>query len=240
MLKKYSIDGVDLDIEEPVNVGVPLRLLQRLDADMGKDFILTMAPVAAAMLPKGLAVSLSGFDYHELDKLAVSARRPNGKLVSWYNCQFYNGWGDANTQTFYDAIAILGKWEPSRIVLGVLDNSRNGGSGFVPLATLVRVIHQLRTNFPTFGGVIGWEYFNAGLEDGLEHPWQWVKAISNSLYDPFSPLGLDLVTLPLPKPASPWPSSLDILTEKGASYFEALKALNATNGDLALAQTQKA
>lgn len=79
---------MDLDIEEAVDISCALALLKRFDADMGSDFLLTMAPVASAMIPQG--ASLSGFDYVTLDKQATSAARVNGKVVSWYNAQFYN------------------------------------------------------------------------------------------------------------------------------------------------------
>ncbi|KAK6527104.1 hypothetical protein TWF281_010296 [Arthrobotrys megalospora] len=234
MIRRYSIDGIDLDIEEGVDISVPLRLLRRLDADLGSEFILTMAPVASAMFPKPWAVGLSGFDYNDLDKLAVSSTRPSGKLVDWYNCQFYNNWGDASDLKYYNAIAMVGKWDPSRIVMGILDNPGNGGSGFVSHKRLTEVIRQLRTNYPTFGGVIGWEYFNAGSADGFSEPWQWVRGISKALYDPYNPRRINLSTPPFQElnSSSPWPSNLSTLVGEGAGYFNAVKALNMTNGDL--------
>ncbi|KAF3909213.1 hypothetical protein ABW20_dc0102542 [Dactylellina cionopaga] len=189
------------------------------------------------MLPPPYAVGLSGFDYHELDERAVSLSRPNSKLVNWYNCQFYNGWGDASSQDFYNSVAVLGEWDPSRIVLGVLDNAGNGGSGFVSSSKLVEVIRQLRTNYPTFGGVIGWEYFNAGASDGLgDRPWDWVKTMSNALYNSYSPRRVDLITSLIPNLPSPWPDALKNLTGEGARYFDAVRALNITDGNLGSAR----
>ncbi|KAK6512413.1 hypothetical protein TWF481_001299 [Arthrobotrys musiformis] len=234
IIKQYGLDGIDLDIEESVDISVPLRLLRRLDADLGSDFILAMSPVASALFPKPWAVGLSGFDYNDLDKQAVSSTRPSGKLVDWYNCQFYNGWGDAGDLRYYDAIATLGKWDPSRIVLGVLDNPGNGGSGFIPQRRITEIIRQLRTKYPTFGGVIGWEYFNAGRADGFSEPWQWVKANSKALYDPYTRRRIYNSTPEIQELncSSPWPGPLSKLVEEGAGYFTALKALNMTGGDL--------
>lgn len=100
-----------------------------------------------------------------------------GKLVSWYNVQFYNGWGDASTTQLYDLIIGTG-WNPQRIVLGVLTNPGNGG-GFVDLARLRSVVEGLSQRYGNdFGGVMGWEYFNATSE-GLREPWEWVKGLGS-------------------------------------------------------------
>ncbi|KMU83223.1 hypothetical protein CIHG_01005 [Coccidioides immitis H538.4] len=61
-----------------------IRLIDRLKSDFGDEFIITLAPVATAMV-HGLR-HLSGFDYRALE----TAR---GSKISWYNVQFYNGWG---------------------------------------------------------------------------------------------------------------------------------------------------
>ncbi|EWC44657.1 hypothetical protein DRE_06553 [Drechslerella stenobrocha 248] len=239
MITRYGFDGIDLDIEEDIDILSALRLIRRLDADFGNNFLITMAPVATAMWPEGKGASLSGFDYQVLDRQAVSATKPGGKLVNWYNCQFYNGWGDARSTAWYDYIITVGGWDPSRIVMGVLDNGRNGGSGFVPLAKLVATTQKIRSRFPDMGGVIGWEYFNAGQMDGLSQPWQWVKAISGALYDPIPAGGSSKVSISSaapPEPVAPWQSAVDALTAAGAGHFDAIKALNVTGGDVGLAK----
>ncbi|KAF2774542.1 glycoside hydrolase [Teratosphaeria nubilosa] len=123
-LRYHNLDGLDLGIEEPVSRSCPLARLNRLSTDLGPDFVLTMAPVASALLPDG--PGLSGFDYVALDQQAVSSTRPTRKLVDWYNAQFYNGRGDARTQVFYDAVVALGGNIGMRV--GVLV-SRTRGSG---------------------------------------------------------------------------------------------------------------
>lgn len=153
MLKNYSINGLDLDIEEETDESTALTLLQDLYRDMGSDFILTMAPVASELLPPGESSGLSGIDYQQLDSQAVTSS--GEKLVSWYNAQFYNGWGSASSQNWYDNIASSSSIAPSRILLGVLDSSSDGGSGFVSLDQLEEVADQLKANYPSFGGVVG-------------------------------------------------------------------------------------
>ena len=95
---------------------MPLRLLRQLNTDLGPDFLLTMAPVASALLGSG-GNGLHGFNQKEMDDQATDPARPNGKLVSWYNAQFYNGWGDASSSTMYDRIISEGGWDSARVVI---------------------------------------------------------------------------------------------------------------------------
>ncbi|KAH8602193.1 glycoside hydrolase superfamily [Bisporella sp. PMI_857] len=178
-LRRYSFDGIDLDIEEFIDMDVPLRLLKALHRDMGPSFILTMAPVAIA-LEYNDAINLSGFNYFDLDTNATDA---SGKpLVNWYNAQFYSNFGDASTPNTYQWIMRKG-WNPERVVMGVLTNS-NDGNGFVETKQVVETVRHLRREFPGFGGVYGWDYFDAGMGevDGGKEPWQWVQIIRDALY----------------------------------------------------------
>lgn len=133
MLKHHALDGIDLDIEEVVDLKVVRRLVLRLRQDMGPSFLVTMAPVATAMIPDprikisipvfGLLPSLphlSGFSYFRLESDAQLKQ-----IISWYNVQFYCGWGDASSTGHYDMMMQAG-WDPSRIVMGVVTNPQNG------------------------------------------------------------------------------------------------------------------
>ncbi|EMC93193.1 glycoside hydrolase family 18 protein [Baudoinia panamericana UAMH 10762] len=235
-LRYHNLDGVDLDIEESVDVSCALALLKQFDADFGDDFIMTMAPVAACMIPSYQNNGLSGFSYFTLDSEATDSNRPNGKLVNWYNAQFYNGWGDASTQVFYNNIISEGGWSPDRIVMGVLDSSNDGGSGFVGLSTLQGVIQQLRANYDNFGCAVGWEYWDAGTSDGLDYPWQWVQEISKSIFGASNGTPKNTTSEPLPNPPAPFQALTDELVDLGAAYLQAVWALNITNGDLLAAE----
>jgi hypothetical protein len=177
ILHAHNIQGLDIDIEESVPISMPLRLLRQLHTDLGSDFILTMAPVASALLKNGSG--LHGFPQHDMDDQATEPTRPNGKLVNWYNAQFYNGWGDASSTDMYDRIISEGGWSPDRIVMGVLTNPGDGGSGFVQLPTLKSVVGSLGAKHATFGCAVGWEYWAAGTGDGIAEPWMWVKALGD-------------------------------------------------------------
>lgn len=198
---------------------------------MGPDFLITMAPVASALVsPSG--GDLSGFSYFDLDTQATAS--DGTKLVSWYNTQFYSGFGSSQNTSTYDSIISAG-WDPMRIVMGVLD-SPTDGDGYVATSTVQSTVSSLKAKYPTFGGVDGWEYFDAGSGDGDTQPFQWVQAIGSSVFGTTSKRDVKArVTASFP----PHPFAEDAvasLTAAGASHFEAIRALNRTNGDIAAAQ----
>lgn len=254
MIRRHGLEGLDLDIEEEVDISCPLRLLARLRADFGPDFILTLAPVATAMLPNPNSTPehpgpsmphLSGFHYAMLEILASS-------LINWYNVQFYCGWGDAGSPQMYAAIVQHGKWDPAKIVMGVVTNPGNG-SGHVPSYLLEENCRVLRAMFPRFGGVMGWEYFNAGeeVEAKKGRPWEWVGDLGRVLRigAPMPPPGVVeggrgverpgmVAQVPggAAPPVPPRPSypkeSIDFLKELGFGEAQAVQALNMAGGNV--------
>ena len=167
MISRHALDGLDLDVEEEMSLAGVIRLIDRLKQDFGDRFIITLAPVATALVP-GLR-HLSGFDYFALE-------RARGSKISWYNTQFYNGWGMMDSTAAYDMIIAQG-WPPEKVVVGQLTNPRNGSQGYVPLETTATIIGLLLQKYPKFGGMFGWEYYNA-LPGGTQRPWDWVRAIT--------------------------------------------------------------
>lgn len=161
MIKAYSLDGIDLDIEEEMSLPGVIHLVDRLKADFGRDFIITMAPVATGLMTG--RPHLSGFDYRTFEDI-------RGSSIAWYNAQFYNGWGGVHDTAAYDEIIRCG-WKPEKVVAGMLTNPMHGGSGYVPLETTAAVLSLLVEKYPTFGGVMGWEYW-ASLPT-QEEPWLW-------------------------------------------------------------------
>ena len=67
MVRRHNLDGLDLDVEEPMSLNGIIRLIDRLKTDFGPEFLITLAPVATALrtclserfLPSHLAVELS-------------------------------------------------------------------------------------------------------------------------------------------------------------------------------------
>ena len=163
----HHLDGVDLDIREPMSLAAIEKVISALHADFGPTFVITMSPVASALTG---GTNLSGFDYERL-------YREMGSKIAWYNVQFYNGWGSAANPIGYDAIVHRSVVPPQKLVATVLTNPANGASGYVELATLKSVISSLVTEHQDFGGVSGREYFNA-LPGGQGAPWDWATTMA--------------------------------------------------------------
>ncbi|KAF2213982.1 glycoside hydrolase family 18 protein [Cercospora zeae-maydis SCOH1-5] len=233
-LKFHKIQGLDLDIEERVPYTCPLNLLRRLHADFGPDFILTMAPVASELQPS--AIGLGGFSYKTLDAEATASDKPNGKLVSWYNAQFYNGWGDASRPNGYDAIIANG-WPADRVAIGVLASPDDGGSGWYGMSTYQKTLATLKSKYANFGSVVGWEYWDAGSEDNFAEPWQWVAAMGNSVFATAAaaaaaarPVTTAKTDEDVDSGPSPWPVLTEQLEALGVGRLSAVRALNISDG----------
>ena len=169
LVQQRGLDGLDLDVEERMSLVGVVRLIDRLRKDFGADFIISMAPVAAALLD--YTKNLSGFDYEALEVM-------RGEDIAWYNAQFYWGWGDFSTTIMYDAIIRKG-WPPEKVVAGVVTSPENA-RGYVPMELLGLVLRTLQDRYVKFGGVMGWEFFNS-KPAGRERPWEWAQEMTRSL-----------------------------------------------------------
>lgn len=241
ILRQYRLDGIDLDIEEPTTFPSVRRLILRLRKDLGPQFLISLAPVATALLPDprvpilfpvfGLLPSLPHLSGPDFSYFRLEADPRLQREIAWYNTQLYCGWGDASNVAQYDAIIRTG-WDPSRVVLGVVTNPRNG-AGHVHVDTLCTVLASLRQMYPNFGGVMGWEYFNSGLESkGAAGPWEWVKRIGQAIRT-------QLDAPPVPegsKPRAKWKEEdVKWLEEMGVDRGRAEGALEAAGGNVEIA-----
>jgi hypothetical protein len=179
VLRARGLDGVDLDVEEPMSLRGVIRLIDRLRGDFGPGFLITLAPVAAALLDARR--NLSGFDYEALEVM-------RGGEVAWYNAQFYCGWGDCSNPLMYEMILLKG-WPASKVVVGMITNPRNG-SGWVPWDALANMIPAVVGRHADFGGVMGWEYFNS-LPGGEERPWEWARTMTGLMRGEKTTAGAD-------------------------------------------------
>ncbi|KAK3386130.1 glycoside hydrolase family 18 protein [Podospora didyma] len=161
----YGLDGMDLDVEQPMTQAGITRLIKRLRADFGPDFIITLAPVASALRN---GANLSGFNYKTLETAV-------GNDIAFHNAQFYNGFGNMASTADYDRVISQG-WNPSKILAGQITTPSNGG-GWVPYDRLNATIAALRSKYGQIGGIMGWEYFNS-QPGGLAQPWQWAQVIT--------------------------------------------------------------
>lgn len=238
LIRNYNLQGLDLDVEENMSLPGIVRLIDRLRADFGPEFLITLAPVATALLPG--SPHLSGFDYSLLEQM-------RGHEIAWYNTQFYCGWGDAGTTFWYDAIMSVG-WKPNKVVMGLITNPALG-AGHVAMEQMEGVLRALRVKYPGFGGVMGWEYFNA-LPGGPGRPWEWAACMGRILRTPMpAPMPPSLpgpgqsAQMPMRPYGAPAPSvppalhpfpadSIKTLQDLGFGQQQAVAALNMTNGNV--------
>ncbi|KAK6344307.1 hypothetical protein TWF696_007947 [Orbilia brochopaga] len=169
MIEYACLDGLDLDVEEPMSLPGIIRLIDRLKCDFGASFIITLAPVATAL--QLFRPHLSGFSYFDLEKAF-------GKYISWYNTQFYCNWGTVATMDDYEKILMCG-WDPKKVVVGVVTNPANG-AGWVSDDVLCDTLSNMMDKYEgRFGGIMGWEYFNSvTTSDPEEGPWCWSKLMT--------------------------------------------------------------
>ncbi|CCC12730.1 hypothetical protein SMACR_05689 [Sordaria macrospora] len=180
IIKRYGLEGLDIDVEQAMSQEDVERLILRLRKDFGQDFIITLAPVASAMTIQGArnGWNLSGFDYRKL----MLAQSGAGKEVAFYNCQFYSGFGDAGTPNQFHQIISDNQdraLTPAKVVIGQLTSPRNGW-GFVTAGALTDSVKSLRDAYGQIGGIAGWEYFN-GQPGGEEEPWKWAQVMTTIL-----------------------------------------------------------
>lgn len=154
------ITGVDLDVEEPV----ALDDIRQLIADLALEFPglrFTMAPVASALYTPG-TTGMGGFSYLDLLKT------PEGKLIEWFNGQFY--YGDFDVDHFSQAVANLSKIvDPSKIVMGTVTGQWSPDEWSMCYDTLSKVV----TKYPNMGGTFFWEYYL--------RPDNWEKDVANAM-----------------------------------------------------------
>ncbi|KAI1327851.1 glycoside hydrolase superfamily [Xylariaceae sp. FL0255] len=169
MIASHNLQGLDLDVEQSFSLDGCIRLINQLKSDFGSDFIITLAPVATALTEGG--GNLSGFSYFDLESQA-------GDSISWYNAQFYDGWGDASSTSMYQSIVDDG-FPANKVVMGLLSNSAEG-SGFVDLDTEAGVLSSLISEYSDFGGVANWEYYNSE-PGGTSAPYEWASWAAESM-----------------------------------------------------------
>jgi chitinase len=170
-VRERGLDGLDLDVEEPMTLAGIIRLIDRLKSDFGPGFIITLAPVASALMSDNPRHNLSGFSYEALEVM-------RGRDIAWYNTQFYCGWGDLSKTDGFDFIVSRG-YASDKIVIGMVTNPGNG-SGWVPFEILQEVLITLKNGYPGFGGVMGWEYFNS-MPGDRERPWEWAAFMTRNV-----------------------------------------------------------
>ena len=157
--KQTHIGGIDLDIEEEVSMENVKMLIRRLNDDFGKDFIITMAPIAKSMITDDSGMGL--FKYKDLVK------SEEGKRINWFHVQSYVSF---SKETFDEIIK--NKWEPGQIVMGMM-------SGQFTKDTFKDALQEVKLcleTYPRMGGVFVWEYFDSPPDEN--DPSQWCRLMA--------------------------------------------------------------
>lgn len=170
-IKKYPIIcGIDLDVEEGVDIDNIKMLINRINDDFGEKFIISMAPVAYAL--EGSEPGFGGFVYKDL------YNSPEGQRINYFNGQFY-GCFDFET---YDTVINNG-FPPEKVVIGMISGDFNTSN----FTTALNTVKSIKNKYPKFGGVFNWEYFDSP-PDAPAHPESWAIKMHNALYPPLTKL----------------------------------------------------
>lgn len=145
---KPVLTGIDLDIEEEVDIEKIKMLIRKLKQDFPQDdFIISTAPIQSSL--QSDVPGMGGFVYKNLFE------SPEGKYISYFNGQFYSDY----SKTAYDEVVQNG-YKPEMVVMGMLS-----GTNFE---------EELQKTYDEYGnklgGVFVWEYFNS-------NPLQWLEII---------------------------------------------------------------
>jgi hypothetical protein len=159
------ITGVDLDVEEETDINNIKMLINKIDRDFGADFIISMAPVAFALIND--EHGLGGFTYKDL------YNSPEGQRINYFNGQFY---GCFNTDSY--SAAISNGYPPDKVNLGMISSDFSQDNFGDALAT----VKSLKIKYPDFGGVYVWEYVDAPPGD-TNHPESWAINMHSVLCD---------------------------------------------------------
>ena len=143
-LKSNIIQGVDLDIEEIVNLDDVKMLITRLKTDLGKNFKISMAPIQTAL--QNDSPGMGGFVYKDLYASSV------GSDIEYFNGQFYGSYSVAA----YDSVVENG-YPEQKVVMGMLMGEN--------VEDNYQVVEKLYEEYgDDFGGVFIWEYNGAPVD----------------------------------------------------------------------------
>ena len=161
-LKSHKwISGIDLDIEETVNINQVKKLIN----DLNRQFpysIMTMAPVLEDLQDDSCAIF--GLNYKDL------YNSPEGKRINWFNGQFY---GSFNLNSYNSVIQ--NGYSPNKIVMGMesIDFDKQ------TFPTALNEVKEIKQKYPTFGGVYNWEYYDSPPDN--TNPLEWALEMSSVL-----------------------------------------------------------
>ena len=165
LMKQYGFDGVDIDLENGLNVTYTAQALQDLSNLAGSSLIVTLAPQTIDM-------QSTSSDYFQLALDIKSILTIS--YTQYYNSGSMNGC-DGNvysesTENFLTALActqLQGGLNPSQVGLGLPASSSAAGSGYVSPSTVTTALGCLAkgsgcgsfvptSTWPGIGGAMDW------------------------------------------------------------------------------------
>ena len=157
---KPWITGIDLDIEEIVDIKNVKLLIESIKRTLGEDFTITMAPICSSLIND--VPGMGGFSYKQLYKT-------HGKYIEWFNTQCYGGSFSYNT---YNSI-INNDYPENKIVMGMM----SGDFSKDTFKDALNEVNKIKIQYKNFGGVFDWEYLDA--PPNLNDPSIWAKSFKN-------------------------------------------------------------
>lgn len=153
------IDGIDLDIEEAVQLDDVRRLINDIEHDFGSSFIISMAPIQDSL--QSDVPGMGGFVYKDLYKTV------EGSLIHYFNGQFYFDY----SVNSYDQ-CIKNGYSADKVVMGMISSQ--------DFNQIQEVVTELVKKYPNFGGVYNWEYFSSPPHNQTD-PSLWARIMSKIL-----------------------------------------------------------
>ena len=154
---KPFITGVDLDIEEIVNIEDIKMLMRRLKKDF-ENIEISMAPLDSS-LSQDIS-GMGGFVYKDL------YNSEEGKLISHFNVQSYVDY----SEDIFDSIVNNG-YPPEKIVYGMISSQ--------DINEIINEVGKIFQKYGRkFGGVFNWEYFDSP-PSAPKNPEVWAEIMSH-------------------------------------------------------------
>lgn len=161
IVDKYRdiIDGLDLDIEEPVTLDNIQMLINDIHLEYGNDFIISMTPLTASLTTD--EPGMGGFSYKDLYISDV------GKYITYFNVQCYETFSVDNHNDM-----IKNGYPADMINMGMISSMN--------LNAVLDTIKQIVSGDNMLAGVYNWEYFDSP-PDAEKNPAQWSKEIYKAI-----------------------------------------------------------
>lgn len=151
---KTCISGIDLDIEENVNLNNIKMLINRIKTDF-PHFTICMAPISSSLSSD--EPGMGGFIYKDL------YNSYEGKFIDYFNVQCY---GDYSLNLL-DSIVNNG-YPVEKIVMGMISSQDINNN--------INEIEKMNDKYNNFGGVFNWEYFDSP-PGSPERPDVWAEVM---------------------------------------------------------------